>query len=134
MRPRGTPPTPIAASRLSEVVEIAGISDTSRSPSLIIDPLPNFFSMFAKAASTARPRSALVRSSAMAYISFFRSSSQSEQMIAQCFTLATDNFRLRGEVLETTPREVTCVIEHALYHILSILNIRLILLKIPQYA
>ena len=64
IRPRGTPPTPIAASRLSEVVEIAGISDTSRSPNRIIDPLPNFFSMLAKAASTARPRSAVVRSSA----------------------------------------------------------------------
>src|SRR5215213_8913672 len=105
MRPRGTPPTPTAASRLSEVVEIAGISDTSRSPSRIIDPLPNLFSMFAKAASTALPRSALVRSSAMAYISFFRSSSQSEQIITQCFICATVNFRLEGEVF-FDPREV----------------------------
>src|SRR6185503_17085297 len=71
MRPRGTPPTPMAASKLSDVVEIAGISETSRSPSRIIDPLPNFFSIFANAASIALPRSALNRSSAMAYISFF---------------------------------------------------------------
>src|SRR2546423_11616557 len=70
MRPRGTPPTPVAASKLSEVVEIAGTSDTSRSPSRIIDPLPNFFTILANAASTALPRSALVRSSAMAYILF----------------------------------------------------------------
>src|SRR6185369_14000316 len=71
MRPRGTPPTPTAASKLSDVVEIAGMSETSRSPNRIIDPLPNFFSIFANAASTALPRSALNRSSAMAYISFF---------------------------------------------------------------
>src|SRR5690242_4820426 len=71
MRPRGTPPTPIAASKPIDVVEIAGISETSRSPNRIIDPLPNFFSIFANAASTALPRSALIRSSAMAYISFF---------------------------------------------------------------
>jgi hypothetical protein len=60
----------------AEIVEIAGISNTSRSPSRIIDPLPNLFSMFASAASTARPRSAFIRSSAITYISFFRSSSQ----------------------------------------------------------
>jgi hypothetical protein len=34
----------------------------------------------------------------MAYISFFRSSSQSEQIIAQCFTLATVKFSPEGEV------------------------------------
>src|ERR1051325_4259905 len=102
MRPRGTPPTPIAASKLSEVVEMAGISDTSRSPSRIIDPLPNFFSMLAKAASTARPRSPVARSSAMAYISFFCSFTQGEQIITQCFMCATVKFSPEGEVLFST--------------------------------
>src|ERR1043166_40536 len=74
MRPRGTPPTPTAASRLSDVVEIAGTSETSRSPRRIIEPLPNRFSMPDKAASIALPRSTLIRSSdAITYIAFFRS-------------------------------------------------------------
>src|SRR6266851_3176123 len=73
MRPRGTPPIPTATSRLKEVVEIAGISETSRSPRRIIDPFPNLFSIFDNAASIALPRSMLIRSSAITYISFFRS-------------------------------------------------------------
>src|SRR5437870_22238 len=74
IRPRGTPPTPIAASSDSDVVDIAGTSDTSRSPKRIIDPLPNLFSILSSAASMARLRSAK-RSSGMIGISFFCSSS-----------------------------------------------------------
>src|SRR6185437_1476019 len=74
MRPRGTPPMPTAASRLKDVVEIAGTSETSRSPRRMIDPLPNLFSMPDRAASIALPRSTLIRSSvAITYIAFFRS-------------------------------------------------------------
>src|SRR6476660_7501440 len=73
MRPRGTPPTPIAASSDSEVVEIAGISEISRSPKRMIDPLPNLFSILSSAASIARLRSA-IRSSGITGISFFCSS------------------------------------------------------------
>src|SRR5437773_1214814 len=36
MRPRGTPPMPIAASSDSDVVDIAGTSETSRSPKRLI--------------------------------------------------------------------------------------------------
>src|SRR5882762_3610011 len=70
MRPRGTPPTPTAASSDKEVVEIAGISEISRSPKRMIDPLPNLFSMLSSAASMARLRSA-IRSSGITGISFF---------------------------------------------------------------
>src|SRR2546428_4109124 len=73
MRPRGTPPTPMAASSDKEVVEMAGTSETSRSPKRIIDPLPNLFSMLSSAASMARLRSA-IRSSGITGISFFCSS------------------------------------------------------------
>src|SRR6185312_13456005 len=62
----------MAASSDSEVVEIAGISDTSRSPRRMMEPLQNFFSIFIRAASIA-----LLRSSLMASISFFRSYSRS---------------------------------------------------------
>jgi len=61
---------PVAASKLSEVVEIDNTSATSRSPKRMIEPLPNFFSMFRSAASTALPRSAL-NFSAIAPITFF---------------------------------------------------------------
>src|ERR1700681_4876387 len=70
MRPRGTPPTPTAASSDKEVVDIAGISEISRSPKRMIDPLPNLFSMLSSAASMARLRSA-IRSSGITGISFF---------------------------------------------------------------
>src|SRR6267378_4504694 len=73
MRPRGTPPTPTAESNDKEVVEIAGISETARSPRRMIDPLPNLFSMLSSAASMARLRSA-IRSSGITGISFFCSS------------------------------------------------------------
>src|SRR5207302_8597902 len=63
-----------AASSDNEVVEMAGTSETSRSPRRIIDPLPNLFSMLSSAASMARLRSA-IRSSGMIGISFFCSSS-----------------------------------------------------------
>src|SRR5438270_7366656 len=72
-RPRGTPPIPIAASRLNEVVEIEDTSATSRSPRRMIDPLPNFFSILSSAASTAFPRSAPNLSSAITNISFYHS-------------------------------------------------------------
>src|SRR2546430_11739588 len=70
MRPRGTPPTPTAESNDKEVVDIAGISETARSPKRMIDPLPNLFSMLSSAASMARLRSA-IRSSGITGISFF---------------------------------------------------------------
>src|SRR5882762_8349960 len=73
MRPRGTPPTPTAESNDKEVVDIAGISETARSPRRMIDPLPNLFSMLSSAASMARLRSA-IRSSGITGISFFCSS------------------------------------------------------------
>src|SRR6267154_3336535 len=73
MRPRGTPPTPTAASSDKEVVDIAGISEISRSPKRMIDPLPNLFSILSSAASMARLRSA-IRSSGITGISFFCSS------------------------------------------------------------
>ena len=61
-RPRGMPPTPRAASKLMEPVEITAMgSSASREPSRTIDPFPNCFSICARASSTA-----LVRSSAMA--------------------------------------------------------------------
>src|SRR5918998_2665016 len=70
MRPRGMPPTPMQASSESEVVEMAGMSITSLSPRRMIEPLPNFFSMFASAASTALPRSAPCLSAMFATTSF----------------------------------------------------------------
>src|ERR1700730_17294413 len=73
MRPRGTPPIPIAASSDKEVVDIAGMSEISRSPKRMIDPLPNLFSMLSSAASMARLRSAM-RSSGITGFSFFCSS------------------------------------------------------------
>src|SRR5215471_8142682 len=48
---------PIAASRLRQEVEIAGISPMGRSPSLMIEPLPNCFSICEIAISMARFRS-----------------------------------------------------------------------------
>src|SRR2546423_13710097 len=82
MRPRGTPPTPIAASSESDVVDIAGISETSRSPRRMIDPLPNLFSILSSAASMARLRSD-IRSSDMVDISFFCSSSGLDSVVSQ---------------------------------------------------
>src|SRR5260370_6344080 len=73
MRPGGTRPTPTAESNDKEVVDIAGISETARSPKRMIDPLPNLFSMLSSAASMARLRSA-IRSSGITGISFFCSS------------------------------------------------------------
>src|SRR5437588_4665211 len=73
IRPRGTPPMPIAASRLNDVVEIEDTSATSLSPRRMIEPLPNFFSILSSAASTAFPRSAPNLSSAITNISFYRS-------------------------------------------------------------
>jgi hypothetical protein len=56
------PPTPSAASKLIEPVEITAIgTSASLDPSRTIDPLPNCFSICARAISTA-----LARSSAMA--------------------------------------------------------------------
>src|SRR5215211_3176136 len=54
---------PVAASRLKHEVEIAGISTTFFSPSRMIEPLPNCFSIVAIARSIARFRS--LRSSAI---------------------------------------------------------------------
>src|ERR1051326_6255074 len=63
----------MAASHDSEVVEMAGTSETSRSPKRMIDPLPNLFSILSSADSIARLRSP-IRSSGMTGISFFCSS------------------------------------------------------------
>ena len=45
-RPRGTPPTPRAASREREPVGMAGTSIFSRLPSRMIEPLPNCLSIW----------------------------------------------------------------------------------------
>src|SRR6201994_3904395 len=61
-RPRGTPPTPSAASNEMEPVEITEIGTmASFAPSRMIDPLPNCFSSCESAVSMA-----LLRSSATA--------------------------------------------------------------------
>src|SRR5215475_778184 len=52
-RPRGSPPTPTAASRPMLEVEITGTSSDLWSPRRMIAPLPNCFSMLSRAASTA---------------------------------------------------------------------------------
>src|SRR5439155_12528373 len=112
MRPRGTPPMPTAESSDKEVVDIAGISETARSPRRMIDPLPNLFSMLSSAASMARLRSA-IRSSGITGISFFCSSfdlvtvsgipqgtedSTTQARMEQSFTHETDYFS-RGHSL-----------------------------------
>src|SRR5579883_3256038 len=57
-RPRGTPPTPSAASNEIEPVEMVETGATaSLLPRRIIDPLPNCFSICESASSTARVRS-----------------------------------------------------------------------------
>jgi hypothetical protein len=64
-RPRGTPPTPVAASNEIDPVEITAIGPTaSFDPSRMIEPLPNCFSSAASAVSIA-----LLRSSATLYFS-----------------------------------------------------------------
>src|SRR5690349_9530312 len=63
-RPRGTPPTPSAASKEMEPVEMTEIGTTaSFDPNRMIEPLPNCFSICDSARSIARTFS--VRSSAM---------------------------------------------------------------------
>src|SRR5919112_6090033 len=57
MRPRGTPPTPRARSSATEPVDTAGTFCASRSPSRMIAPRPNCFSIWRMAASTAGLRS-----------------------------------------------------------------------------
>src|SRR5579885_2766311 len=57
-RPRGTPPTPSAASNEIEPVEMVETGATaSLLPRRIIEPLPNCFSICERASSTARVRS-----------------------------------------------------------------------------
>src|SRR5687768_2815779 len=62
MRPRGTPPTPIARSSAMEPVGMASTCCRSDEPSFMIEPRPNCFSMDRMAASTARVRSAVALS------------------------------------------------------------------------
>src|ERR1700719_3753321 len=62
-RPRGTPPTPNAASNEMEPVEMTEIGTTSFDPSRMIEPLPNCFSSPERASSIA-----LLRSSATLYL------------------------------------------------------------------
>src|SRR5687768_683252 len=63
IRPRGTPPTPVARSSAIEPVGIASTACRSDEPSFMIEPRPNCFSMDRIAASTARVRSVAGRSS-----------------------------------------------------------------------
>src|ERR1700689_3586566 len=57
-RPRGTPPTPSAASKEIEPVEITEMGTiASLLPRRMIEPLPNCFSICANAKSMARERS-----------------------------------------------------------------------------
>src|ERR1700748_349553 len=57
-RPRGTPPTPSAASKEIEPVEITEMGTiASLLPRRMIEPLPNCFSICANARSMARERS-----------------------------------------------------------------------------
>src|SRR3984885_11070024 len=57
-RPRGTPPTPRAASKLIEPVEMTEIGTiASLAPRRMMEPLPNCFSIWLRALSTARARS-----------------------------------------------------------------------------
>src|SRR5271157_1841772 len=59
-RPRGMPPTPRAASKLMEPVEITAIGTrASLEPRRTIDPFPNCFSICARASSTALVRSSV---------------------------------------------------------------------------
>ena len=64
IRPRGMPPTPRARSSAIEPVGIVSSTSFSREPSFMIAPRPNCFSIVARAASTALPRSAVARSAA----------------------------------------------------------------------
>ena len=56
-RPRGTPPTPNAASKEIDPVEITEIGTTSFEPNRMIEPLPNCFSSPDRASSIALERS-----------------------------------------------------------------------------
>ena len=57
-RPRGTPPTPRAASKLMEPVEITEMGTmASLAPRRMMEPLPNCFSIWLSALSTALARS-----------------------------------------------------------------------------
>ena len=62
IRPRGMPPTPSARSSAIEPVGMVSTWSFSRDPSFMIAPRPNCFSIEARAASTALPRSARDRS------------------------------------------------------------------------
>ena len=53
MRPRGTPPTPRAASTPIDPVEIAEMAVNSFAPSRMIEPLPNWRSICVNAVSAA---------------------------------------------------------------------------------
>jgi hypothetical protein len=57
MRPRGMPPTPIAASRLIAPVGIDSTFTFWSAPMRMIDPLPQFFSICAMASPSAFFRS-----------------------------------------------------------------------------
>src|SRR5687768_13861329 len=57
IRPRGTPPIPVARSSAIEPVGMASTFCRSAEPSFMIEPRPNCFSMLRMAASTARVRS-----------------------------------------------------------------------------
>ena len=62
IRPRGMPPTPSARSSAIDPVGMVSSTSFSRDPSFMIAPRPNCFSIVARAASTALPRSASARS------------------------------------------------------------------------
>src|SRR6187200_2257057 len=91
----------------------------------MMEPLPNFFSMFASAASTALPRSTLIRSSDMTYILFLRSFSHGGELLPgliqrehntlsarmeQCFIVATTIFFQRVRIQSARPGSPLCAI------------------------
>ncbi|OQC35862.1 MAG: hypothetical protein BWX64_02286 [Acidobacteria bacterium ADurb.Bin051] len=57
-RPRGKPPTPIAASTAIDPLGITSMASASRCPRRMIDPFPNWRSIWVRAPSIALIRSA----------------------------------------------------------------------------
>src|SRR6187431_939609 len=77
IRPRGMPPTPSARSNAMDPVGIESTACRSDEPSFMIAPRPNCFSIVARAASTALPRSTRARSAARSSVIAIRSSRSS---------------------------------------------------------
>ena len=82
-RPRGTPPTPSAASKEMEPVEMAAMGTTSLLPRRMMEPLPNCFSICESAKSIARERSSAT---------WFSSLGTYFQTPGRCFKLGRSGF------------------------------------------